>query len=291
MNKTLINHALEYAKMGWKIFPCRNSPSRPFLTKSGKTKVLPAKSPIYKGGFKIATTDEKQIVEWWTKVPNAAIGVSCGDSNLIVVDIDVHNGKNSGFDNWMKLNIPEDGTFQQMTPSGGLHIIFSGMTNSYANVKESIDLRSRGSYILLSPSFLLGEDGKKKEYIKVNDWIGSPAPASETLIEKLNLLRGKQTKKNSGSNNKFQYQNPDFKRVQDALNKLPKEFCDERWHWVNVGLALKTLGEDAFYLFDKWSSKSEKYDEEDCRYVWDTMKPNEITIGSLFHWAREARNG
>lgn len=291
MNISLLESALEYSKKGFFVFPCREKESLPFITKSGKQKTLKPKSPYYKGGFQNATTDGSQIKAWWNKHPNAGIGISCGHSNLVVVDIDIKDG-HSGFDTFMGLNVSDEGALHSITPSGGMHIIYKGLTNSYANVKTAIDLRSLGSYILVPPSFIIDKDGNKKSYIAVDDWEREPINVPSSLIEKLNLLRGKHTNENkresiinNGSIGELKI------RAKKALDKLPQEYCDERWKWINVGLSLKTLGEDAFSLWDQWSSKSSKYDKDDCRYIWDKFEPRDITLGSLFYWAYGDKNG
>ena len=46
------------------------------------------KAPLTKNRFKDATTDPAQIKTWFTKWPNALIGVE----RLIVIDLDKHPG-------------------------------------------------------------------------------------------------------------------------------------------------------------------------------------------------------
>ena len=54
-------HALEIADRGWPVFPCNRD-----------------KKPMTANGFKDASTDEDQILEWWGKNPEANIGVPTG---------------------------------------------------------------------------------------------------------------------------------------------------------------------------------------------------------------------
>ena len=292
MENHILKNALIYAKNGLYVFPCREKESRPFLTKSGKQKTLPAKSPYFKGGFQSATRDESQIKEWWEKHPEAGIGISCGHSELIVVDIDTHKGNRNGFDTFMSLNVSDDGALHSSTPSGGMHIVFKGLTNSYANVKDSIDLRSQGSYIVAPPSHIYDKEGNKKRYIALDDWSRVPEDAPIELVEKLNLLRKKSNGLPIKSEKKIILEDisESLKKAERALRKLSPEYYDERWKWINVGLALKTIGEEAFYLWDTFSAKSSKYNSDDCRYVWDKFVPREIGLGSLMVWAYGDRN-
>jgi hypothetical protein len=51
--------ALWYSRvLGWRVFPCNE-----------------AKRPKTEHGFHDATTDERQITEWWRKWPDANIGI------------------------------------------------------------------------------------------------------------------------------------------------------------------------------------------------------------------------
>ena len=287
MENHILETALMYAKNGLYVFPCRERESKPFLTKSGKQKTLPPKSPYFKGGFQNATKDETQIKDWWQKHPEAGIGISCGHSELIVIDIDSHKGNRKGFDTFMKLNISDEGALHSITPNAGMHIVFKGLTNSYANVKDSIDLRSQGSYIIAPPSFIYDENRIKKSYVALDDWSRIPTDAPKELLEKLNLLRKKHNPTVVYKNKKLLSSNTreDLRKAEKALKVLPSEYYDERWKWINVGLVLKTIGEDAFYLWDTFSAKSSKYDSDDCRYVWDKFVPRDIGLGSLLFWA------
>ncbi len=102
-----INKILEYAKCGWYVFP-----------------LLPnTKIPLR--GFKWrekSTVDSEEIKKYWTENPDYNVGLDCGKSGLVVVDIDCKNNID-GWANWEKLNI-ETNALRQSTPSGGLHLFF-----------------------------------------------------------------------------------------------------------------------------------------------------------------------
>src|SRR5258708_4431274 len=57
-----LEYALAYARVGFAVFPCRPR----------------GKEPITKHGFKDATRDEAQIRKWWTRWPDANIGIATG---------------------------------------------------------------------------------------------------------------------------------------------------------------------------------------------------------------------
>ena len=281
----LLEEAIKYAERGFYVFPCRIRPSKPFLTPKGKQKILPAKSPLYKGGLNNATTDRKQIEEWWKKTPQAAIGVNCGLSNLIVVDIDTHKKEVNGFDNWMSLNISDEGALHQATPSGGLHIAYSGITNSYGDENVAVDIRSRGSYFIIAPSYILSKNGEYKKYIALDDWSRTPVQAPCDLMEKLDILRGKNKKENRRKTIVIESLDKEVIKAKNALEKLPQEYCEEYYKWISVGLILKSLGDAGFELWNEWSKQSDKYNDEELEDRWDEFKPREIGLGSLMFWA------
>ena len=59
----LVDHALELAGSGWKVFPCRNTGPA-------------AKSPMTRNGHLDATMDPDVIKAWWQRWPYAMIGAA-----------------------------------------------------------------------------------------------------------------------------------------------------------------------------------------------------------------------
>lgn len=285
MENILLQEAIEYARRGWFVFPCREKDSKPFITPKGKEIIIPAKAPYNKGGFKMATRDEKQIKLWWEKHPEACIGVNCGDSNLTVIDIDVRDGK-KGFDSFLTMNISDQGALHSITASGGLHLVYKGVMSSHANVKAGVDIRSRGAYFITPPSYIY-ENNEKKIYTRVGDWKVEPIEIPSNLEDRFDWLKGKEKKQGTRS---YPSESLDktIERVRVALDKIPQWVCDDYFTWVNVGMALKTLGEDGFTLWDNWSRKSSKYDYDALLYRWENFQPTEITIASIFYYAKQA---
>jgi hypothetical protein len=137
--------ALSYARQGLKIFPILEG------TKD---------TPLVKWGDK-ATSDEATIKQWWTRWPNANIGLAFGPSNIAVVDVDIKNGGQGPF-TLAELSLSEGCdltlTRQQRTPSGGLHHLYKGqLPNTVGKIGPGVDTRGgagsrAGGYILLPPS-------------------------------------------------------------------------------------------------------------------------------------------
>lgn len=116
------------------------------------------KRPITAHGFKDATTAAETIAEWWEAYPEANIGLDCGRSGLVVIDLDGQEGVT----NWNalqdQLHIPEHKTAIARTGSGhGAHVYYRApagvdIRNSAGKLAKGIDVRAQGGYVVLPPS-------------------------------------------------------------------------------------------------------------------------------------------
>jgi hypothetical protein len=155
-----IDHVLTYAKSGIFCFPVHDFSAGVCSCGNPRCK-RPAKHPRTANGLKDATTDEKTLRTWWELWPQASIGINCGMSDLIVVDVDVKKGA-LGFETMKPLmeQFPEPFSLAPITstPSGGRHIWFQGKTRSGQGViGPGVDVRSEGGYVIAPPS--IGEGG------------------------------------------------------------------------------------------------------------------------------------
>jgi hypothetical protein len=132
--------------------------------------VRPNKKPYTPRGYLDATRNPKQIEEWWDTWPDANIGFSPGDAELLVFDIDpgaTIDTLNKALDGYLP-----DTELAARTPRGGHHLYFKlngGETvrPSASQVAKHIDVRSSGSYVLLPPSKT--DAGEYK-------WVGEQGP-------------------------------------------------------------------------------------------------------------------
>ncbi len=98
------------------------------------------------GGFHDATTDIGRVEAWWSRTPEANLGVPTGAvSGMVVVDVDVHGpvdgrqafarAERAGLvDGW-------GGLLVETPPTGGLHAYFAATVGGRAAVMAG---RSRG---------------------------------------------------------------------------------------------------------------------------------------------------
>lgn len=151
--------ALGYAKLlEWSVFPLHYMKNGRCTCNSSEC-TSPGKHPITHNGFKSATTDETTIKEWFTKDPQANIGIATGAiSGFFVLDVDPRHGG----DRSLELLIEKHGqlphTVEAETGGAGRHILFKhreGVRNKQGKESgelEGIDIRGDGGYIVVAPS-------------------------------------------------------------------------------------------------------------------------------------------
>jgi hypothetical protein len=77
----------------------------------------------------------------------------------------------------------------------------------------------------------------------------------------------------------------DSDRIRDALAYIN---ADNRDTWLKVGMAIEAeLGPAGRPLWDEWSAQSAKYNERDQEATWRSFKGNGVTVGTLFHEAKQ----
>ena len=136
---TMLNSALHYASMGWKVFP---------LAQGSKVPREGSK------GVHDATTDEQQINEWWSMEPSANIGIATGqESNLIVIDVDGDPGMQSM--RQVVSQLPKEHTRVIKTPNGyHLYYLYNPSFHTGAGFMTGLDVRSDGGYVVAPPSLV-----------------------------------------------------------------------------------------------------------------------------------------
>lgn len=146
--------ALRYAAKGWHVFPVHHwTPAGcSCLSECGR----PAKHPIVAKGFHAATTDEEQIRAWWSKHPQANIGIAVAKSRLVVVDVDPRNQGDESFVELEQENGSLPATLTTLTGGGGQHYIFTlpeGAPRPKSRVlKAGLELKGDSGYIVAPPS-------------------------------------------------------------------------------------------------------------------------------------------
>jgi hypothetical protein len=193
----LLRSALAAAALGWHVFPCAPGAKRPALRENWQD---------------LATTSADQIRAWWSRAPYN-IGIACGPSGLVVIDLDLphadvsddDDGEGtlfplSGADRLARLARAQGqrypaGTCVVDTPSGGVHLYFAAdaaasgavVRNSAGAVAPHIDVRANGGYVVGAGSRVGGlpytARGGLRAPAALPPWLGrliagSPGPAA-----------------------------------------------------------------------------------------------------------------
>lgn len=105
-------------------------------------------------GARSATTDPATIRDWWTRWPEANVGVACGPcSGLVVLDIDPRNGGNDTLDDLVSElgKLPE--TVEALTGGGGRHLVFRWRGGKVrGSLGSGVDVLGDGKLIVVEPS-------------------------------------------------------------------------------------------------------------------------------------------
>jgi hypothetical protein len=114
-----------------------------------------SKAPLSAHGFKDATTDARQIYQWWTEHPDANIGVRCDE--FFVLDIDPRSGGDRTIAQWTEMHGELPLTWTAKTGSNGLHYFFQHESAFDAiplgKLVAGIDIKGGGRhYVLVAPS-------------------------------------------------------------------------------------------------------------------------------------------
>lgn len=158
--------ALEYAARGWAVFP----------VKAG------TKQPRTAHGFKDATRDPAKIKEWYSRYPDDGVAIATGPrSGLLVIDIDEDEEKGKHgrqtLEDWELLHESLPATLTARTGRGGQHLYFSydGEIGNRTGLREGIDIRARGGYVVAPPTIHPNgtpyewESGTDQEPAEIND--------------------------------------------------------------------------------------------------------------------------
>ncbi len=162
MTNPLAEAAHRYADLGFFTFP---------VTPGGKEPLVRWRDQ--------STIDHDQIDRFWTDFPEANVGIDCGASDLVVVDIDDRMSID-GLSFELGYAIDRDETLIATTPRGGLHVYYQAagfdVRNSQSKLGPSIDVRGDGGFVLAYPSTT-----EKGTYAWQNATL--PRPIPELLVD------------------------------------------------------------------------------------------------------------
>lgn len=161
----LLAAALDYATVKrWPVFPLRPGtklPATPTHTADACDQRDPRCREGHAGWEARATCETDRVTRAWTRKPYG-IGIACGPSGLLVVDLDVAKGTAaSGQETLTQLEHDHGqalpATWTVGTPSGGRHLYYRQppgprLGNTAGRVGPGIDTRGWGGYVAAPPT-------------------------------------------------------------------------------------------------------------------------------------------
>ena len=283
--------ALEYISEGYYVIPLR---------KNSKA-TLPKETTI---NLQSASRNRNTIEKWFHpekgNYPGYNIGIATGRTGgAFAIDVDVakKEGDISGFESLSSLvkeygHLP-DGPVQ-ITPSGGMHCLFrwqEGAASSTSKIAKNIDTRGGedikcSGHIVAFPSAV--DDGTYEWEDESCDEVDTPE-IPKWVMDKLGTP-WKKPQDPQAKIDEFEFE------VEVPIDQLARmleyiqidELSYEEWLAVGQGINTQHPGKQGLDLWDKWSSKGERYKQNECIIRWRGFDPDgPVRIGTLQWMARK----
>jgi hypothetical protein len=137
----LTKAALDYCRLGWSVVPIESRGKRPLI----RWQV-----------HQYRCAEPPEIGEWFSRWPDANIGVVTGIvSRIVVLDIDPRHGADDSLAQWQRDHGPIAETAEVRTGGGGRHLYFTHpgeVIHNRVGIAPGIDLRGDGGYVVAPPS-------------------------------------------------------------------------------------------------------------------------------------------
>ncbi len=169
--------ALTYAQQGWWVLPIHHPYGLGGCSCGRPDCKTPGKHPRLFHGIYESSTDPATIRDWWRRWPRANVGIATGQvSGFDVLDVDPRNGGDETLRELIAENAPLPETVEQITGSGGRHVLFAAAGLPLAaSVGVGLDIRSDGGLIVAPPS--LHASGQRYEWDALSDPSSVPLAA------------------------------------------------------------------------------------------------------------------
>jgi uncharacterized protein YdaU (DUF1376 family) len=162
--------AMALAEQGFAVFPMYEPAegSQDCSCRKKRSCPTPGKHPRTRNGFDAASTDLVQIEAWWTKSPNANIGIATGrGSNLVVIDVDERH------DGLATMETLQEQIGETLPPTltavtgNGLHYYYRAPEQPLRSVAGAlgtgVDVRAERGCVVAPPS--LHANGRRYEFV------------------------------------------------------------------------------------------------------------------------------
>lgn len=146
----MLEAALEYSRLGWAVFPL--APGRKDPLAATLPKAVQAEYRLA-GGSLAASTDPTVIRPWWTRWPEANVGLPAG----VATFVDIDPGAPWPPDDRQRAEIKATGCPLARTPRGGWHLFFAtpgghAWKALVGELAPNVDVRTGNAYVAVAPS-------------------------------------------------------------------------------------------------------------------------------------------
>jgi len=189
--KACFKAALDYAKRGWPVIALHSINNGACTCGKRRDCGTAGKHPrwdkdLLPRGLYSATCDPEIISKWWTRWPNANVGIATGQKSFDALDVDVKLDVD-GNDTLRQLcqahgELPD--SIEQITGGGGRQIFFkaNGKLKNAVKFAPGLDIRTDGGLVVVPPSLHLSSRRYEWEASSHPDDVGL-AGMPEWLIE------------------------------------------------------------------------------------------------------------
>lgn len=258
----MLEHALKYASLGIRVFPLKPRDKVPH------GKLVPK-------GVKQATIDPKVITDWWTRVPDANIGIALGkESGVVALDLDTNHGAN-------ELDLERFNVTPTAKTANGYHLYFkwrhdlrNGIAIPGTDAEGAGYLRCDGYYVVAPPS--IHPSGWQYAWLE-NEFLG---PLNFVNME---LAQFPEALVPAGKARSATAATGDAQRVLESGQGIAKSYGpnERHAHFVGTATAIRKKGGD----FDKIVSELHKENVRRCYPPKTSEEKVEDEIAKVAAWA------
>jgi len=285
---TPLSYALKYASLGWFVLPVWNTDEHGNC-RCGKRGHAdghrPGKHPqgvLTPHGLNDASNDPEVIRGWFTRDPEAGVGIQMSRSGLVALDVDPRNGGDKTLEDLETEHGVLYSNCEASTQGGGIHRLFKAEEGAdYGKtLGAGIDL-IHSTYICVEPT--RGESGVYRWTAGHNPLQGAQPSPLPTAVQKDAQPAGSRYNLTERGGVPVATAQT-FEDLRSALGYISADSYDT---WVKVGLALKPYGEAGYAAWVEWSSTSPKFSAVEARKKWDRAlsQPDTVTYKTVFYMA------
>ena len=271
-----LDYAIAYLRRGWVPIPlCWPDHKGRCACGKGHGDRSTGKAPLLGTDYQDVRPTEADVRAWWSRWPQANVGILLEPSGLVVVDLDSPEAQTEVQD--------------RLTPSAtvstgkGTHTYYQAPANlpgrriNKWGESKAIDLLGKG-YIVAPPS--IHATGRVYTWDDPGAELGE---APQWVVDTLTPTAPPKPRR------RLSFTPPELAEVRSALYALSPDCSREEW--IKMGMAVHdaTGGSGAgLDLWDAWSSGGSSYRRGEPARVWRGFEAGTVTQASLFRAARDA---